>query len=241
MGQGSDAWTTVVEYIGLVVGAFAALGGEFWSAIAGAVVGGVITLLVQRQEQKASREERAEDRRLETKAQGYSLLFKVISIHASFAHIKAHVDDRLEFAKSVSTDRISAILLPIANMPSPVEFASGEMAMLLSLKDDTVFNALASLDKIHNSIIPVWTMYEARRSAIASQGENHAFDASEGKGEFDVKHGSHLEAMMYEVEAIAKELVRRAELDFKEAEEALNTLVPLLNNRLQLGVNVTGK
>ncbi|NEK56178.1 hypothetical protein GUK36_43945, partial [Rhizobium leguminosarum] len=127
----------------------------------------------------------------------YSLLFKVISIHASFGHIKAHVDERLEFGKSVKTEHVSAILLPIANPPSPIDFAPSEMAMLLSLKDDDVFNALASLDKIHNSIIPAWTMYDARRTSIASQGEDQRFDGSEGKGEFTVIRGSRLEAVMF--------------------------------------------
>lgn len=110
--------------------------------------------------------------------------------------------------------------------------------MLLSLKDDDVFNSLASLDKIHNSIIPVWALYEAKRSAISSEGENHAFDPAEGRGEFDVKRGSHLEAKIFEVEGIAKELVRRAPLDAAEAEAALSGLVPLLNQRLKLEVNI---
>ncbi|CDZ60273.1 Hypothetical protein NGAL_HAMBI2605_09260 [Neorhizobium galegae bv. orientalis] len=178
---------------------------------------------------------------MEAKSQAYSLLFKVISMHTTFTHLKAHVDERVEFGKSVKADRLSSILLPIANLPSPIEFAPAEMAMLLSLKDDDVFNSLASLDKIHNSIIPVWVMYEAKRSAIPSHGEDHAFDASEGKGEFSVKRGSHLEAMIFEVEGIARELVRRAEIDLKEAEAALGRLTPLLNDRLQLGVNVQPK
>ncbi|ASS56407.1 hypothetical protein GUK36_09245 [Rhizobium leguminosarum] len=216
-------------------------GSEFWAAIIGAVVGGLITLIAQRQEQKASRQERAEDRMLEAKGQAYSLLFKVISIHASFGHIKAHVDERLEVGKNEKNNHVSAILLPLANPPYPIDFAPSEMAMLLSLKDDEVFNALASLDKIHNSIIPVWTMYEAKRSTIAQQGENHTFDGSDGKGQFDVRRGSHLEAMMFEVEGVAKELVRRAQQDFAEANDALSKLVLLLNDRLQLGVNVTGK
>ncbi|MBB2822441.1 UNVERIFIED_ORG: hypothetical protein GGD59_005730 [Rhizobium esperanzae] len=216
------------------------LGNEFWAAIIGAVVGGAVTLIAQRQEQKASRQERAEDRQLEAKGQAHSLLFKVISIHASFAHIKAHVDERLEFGKNEKAELVSSILVPIANPPSPIDFAPSEMAMLLSLKNDDVFNALASLDKIHNSIIPAWTMYDAKRSAIAVQGENHTFDGSDGRGQFDVRRGSHLEAMIFEVEAIAKELVRRAQEDFVEANHALRKLVPLLNDRLQLGVNVTG-
>lgn len=232
--------TAVAELLASLKELAAWPGSEFWAAIIGAVVGGLITLIAQRQEQKASRQERAEDRKIEAKGQAYSLLFKVISIHASFAHIKAHVDERLEFGKSVKTEQVFAILLPIVNPPSPIDFVPSEMAMLLSLKDDDVFNALASLDKIHNSIIPAWTMYEARRSSIAAQGEDHTFDVSDGKGQFDVRRGSHLEAMMFEVEAVAKELVRRAQQDFAEANNALSKLVPLLNDRLQLGVNFTG-
>ncbi|UIY26038.1 hypothetical protein LZK76_11920 [Rhizobium leguminosarum] len=216
-------------------------GREFWAAIIGAVVGGLITLIVQRQEQKASRQQRAEDRKSEAKGQAYSLLFKVISIHASFGHIKAHVDERLEFGKSVKTEHVSAILLPIANPPSPIDFAPSEMAMLLSLKDDDVFNALASLDKIHNSIIPAWTMYDARRTSIASQGEDRTFDGSEGKGEFTVIRGSRLEAVMFEVEALAKSWCAVRNRISSKRTMLSSKLVPLLNDRLQLGVNVTGK
>lgn len=216
-------------------------GAEFWSAIAGAIVGGIIAYVIQRQERNAARKDRQEERKLEARSLGYSLLFKVISIHTTLTHLKAHVDERLTFGKSVEIDNVASVLLPIANMPSPVEFTSPEMGMLLSLKDDAVFNSVVSLDKIHNSIIPIWTIYEVKRSAIPSQGEEHSFDASEGKGEFSVRRGSHLEAMIFEVEGIARELVRRSEVDLAEAGTALAKLVPLLNDRLQLGVGVNPK
>ncbi|MFC5760490.1 hypothetical protein [Rhizobium sp. GCM10022189] len=217
------------------------LGSEFWSALAGAIVGGLIALLIQRQEQRASRKEREDDRKMEAKSHAYSLLFKTISIHSSLKHIKAHIGERLELAKQKNIASISAVLLPIANLPTPLEFAPAEMAMLLSLKDDDTFNSMVSLDKIHNSIIPVWSLYETKRAAIPTQGGNHVFDQTEGRGEFDVQRGSHLEAAMFEVEMIAKELTRRAEQDFADADLAMKKLVPLLNDRLKLGVDVTDK
>ncbi|MHC2528215.1 hypothetical protein ACVIEM_005362 [Rhizobium leguminosarum] len=122
---------------------------------------------------------------------------------------------------------ISLVLLPIANVATPIEFAPAEMAMLPSLKGDDTFNLLVSLDRIHNSIIPVWPIYEAKREAIPKQGNNHVFDKTQGRGEFDVEKGSHLEASIYEVETLAKELARRAKVDFAEADLALKTAASL--------------
>lgn len=213
-------------------------GSEFWAATVGAVVGGLITLVIQRQEQKAARRDRADDRRTEAQGQAYSLLFKVMAIHSTFHNLRSHVDECLARGKSARIQRISPVLLPIANPPMPVDFAPSEMAMLLSLKNDAVFNSLASLDRVHNSIIPVWTMYEAKRSQIPPQGKDHQFDPEDGKGEFSVQRGSHLEALMYEVEQLAVEMADRAVRDEAEAARALEVLVPLLNDRLKLGIAV---
>ncbi|MBX5170175.1 MULTISPECIES: hypothetical protein [unclassified Rhizobium] len=217
------------------------LGSEFWSALVGAIVGGLIALFIQKQEQNAARRERKDDRRMEAKSHGYSLLFKVISIHSSLTNIKKTIDDRLALAKREKIELISAVLLPIANLPTPVEFSPAEMAMLLSLKNDDAFNAVVSLDKIHNSIIPIWTIYDAKRAAIPTQSENHVFDKTQGRGKFDIMQGSHFEASVYEIETLANELVRRAEVDFLDADKAMKMLVPLLNDRLKLGVGVTNK
>ncbi|MBB4520453.1 UNVERIFIED_ORG: hypothetical protein M2435_001233 [Rhizobium sophorae] len=221
------------------LGAF--LGSEFWSALAGAIVGGLIAFLIQKQDQKAARQEREDARKMEAKSHGYSLLFKVLSIHGTFADIRSHVLESLELRERKKVSMLSSVLLPIANVATPVEFAPAEMAMLLSLKDDDTFNLLVSLDRIHNSIIPVWSIYEAKRAAIPTQSNRHVFDKTQGKGEFDVENGSHLEASIYEVEMLAKELARRAELDFAEADQAMQKLVPLLNDRLKLEISVTGK
>ncbi|WP_141105046.1 hypothetical protein [Rhizobium sp. R339] len=217
------------------------LGSEFWSALVGAIVGGLIAFLIQRQAQKAARREREDARKMEAKSHAYSLLFKVLSIHATFAHIKSHVDERIEFGQREKVGMISSVLLPIANIPTPIQFAPAEMAMLLSLKDDDTFNLLLSLDRIHNSIIPVWSIYEAKRAAIPTKGDNHVFDKTQGKGEFDVEQGSHLEASIYEVEMLATELAQRAKLDFEEADLAMKKLVPLLNDRLKLDIKVSDK
>lgn len=216
------------------------LGSEFWSAVAGAVVGGVIAYVIQRQERRAARAERLDARRSEDKAQAHSLLFKVISIQSLLGHIKQHVDERLALLEENSTD-IAGVLIPISNMPGEVNFSSAEMAMLLSLKDDETFNKVLSLDTIFNSIIPIWSLYSLKRSEMRERAIDHSFDRDEGRGTFTIKRGSLEEVLMFEVQELAATLVKRSAQDFAHAGEALAKLVKTLNERLNLGVSVVPK
>jgi hypothetical protein len=238
MDRVSEVGAAASQYVGFVIGFLALLGSEFWSTIAGAIVGGLIAYFIQRSDRKAARQEREEDRFEERKAHGYSLLFKAAAIHSSFTELKEHVDDRLAFGRKVKAVNIASVLSPIANLPPPVEFAAPEMAMLLSLKDDDVFNTVSSLDRIHNTILPAWQLYEAKRALVLPQGTIRTFDAADGKSEFTYERGGPLEVAMYEAEQLAKELVRRSKKDFAESDEALKRLVSLLNERLHLGIGI---
>lgn len=222
-------------------GFFSKLGSEFWSAIAGAVVGGLIAYMVQLKALGEAAKERKASSTETQKGLAYSLLFKVISIDSSLDGLKQHVDQGLALKERERNAHISAVLKPLANLPTPVEFSADEMALLLSLKEDDVFNSIMSLDKIHNSIIPVWNLYASLRNAVTEMQQVDNFDPDIGRSEISIKPGSPLAIKIFETEMMAAELVRRAHIDAADASRALGSLIPLLNSKLNLGVGMTRK
>jgi hypothetical protein len=134
-------------------------------AIAGAIVGGVIAYVVQIKALRESRKQREEDRRQIKQPQAHALLFKMIQIHSDFFGIQRHFDECFEAAsKKNFKGEPWQFVLPLANLPDPIHFSSDEMGMLLALKNDDVFNLVASLDVVLNGLSAAFgTMNSVRR------------------------------------------------------------------------------
>jgi len=114
---------------------------EFWSAVVGAAVGGLIAYVVQKVALIEARNQRKEDARNIQTALANSLLFKMIRIHSDMYGISRHIESCFEDAKKRKFDGEPwQFFLPLANPPDPIHFSSDEMGMLLALKNDVAFN-----------------------------------------------------------------------------------------------------
>ncbi len=143
---------------------------EFWSAIAGAIVGGVIALGIQLLALHAAAKDRREAAAERQKALGHALLFKTIQIYSHLRSFNGHLKDAQAVAEKAGQKTIIwQIVLPFANLPQRVHFSTDEMAMLLSLKDDDLFNDLVSMDELHNSTIDIFSTYTARRLSLTAE------------------------------------------------------------------------
>ena len=124
---------------------------QFWAgiigAVVGAIVGGVISYFIQRSALREARDQRREDDLRTQRALAHALLFKVIRIHSDFDAIYSHVEGCIEKAANEGfKGEPWQFVLPPANIPDAVKFSSEEMGMLLSLKNDDVFNKIAAMD-----------------------------------------------------------------------------------------------
>lgn len=143
------------------------MGTEFWAAIVGASVGGVIAFAIQLIVLIAAAKQRRKENDERTQALGYSLLFKMIKIHSNVHGFGRHLEESFADAVEGGTEREPwQIYRPLANAPSPVHFSTDEMAMLLSLKDDDLFNELFSQDSVHNGTLEIFQTLDSRRQAL---------------------------------------------------------------------------
>lgn len=211
-------------------------GSEFWSAITGAVVGGLIAFWIQNKTLVEARNERSSERLQAEKALAYSLLFKVIKIYNNLEHIRRHVDKQQTLHGEAT--RPSGYLLALANLPSAIEFSADEMSMLLSIENDDIFNSILSLDSIHNSIMPVWELYAALREKVKMSSQTIQFDPVVGRSEIEVENDSPLAVAIFEADQMAIELARRAYVDATEAKQVLEKLIACFRAKFGFTIDI---
>lgn len=208
---------------------------EFWSAIIGAVVGGGIALIGQLIAMRYERKKRAEDRLEVKRALAHSLLFKVLRIHTNFYGMYRHIEDHFERAERKGLQAQPwQIVAPLANPPKHLHFSSDEMGMLLSLKDDDVFNSLASLDVVHNSLVDLFNLMMQLRMALTDSLKASGVEGVTVSGVVSREDWQRLQPKMLEVNSLIDAMRNQAKRDFNESNRALPHLANLLMKKLDM-------
>jgi hypothetical protein len=210
-------------------------GTEFWSAITGALVGGMIAFVVQMIALRAAKSQRSEDYKLVQQGLGNSLLFKMIRIHVNFQAINRHIEACFEGAgRRGLVGEPWQFVLPLANPPNPIHFSSEEMGMLLAQKVDEVFNSVLSIDVLHNGLIDAVKTLNDRRMALTER-----IAAGKVEGEVAVGGLAHAELLairprMIELNTLIEQLRADASKAVEESGDVLDRLHQLLREKLGL-------
>ncbi len=207
--------------------------GEFWSAIVGAIVGGLIAYYVQLKELKEGRRHRAEDQKKAQEALGHALLFKILRLHTNFYGVHEHIEERFAAAKRENfKGEPWQFYLPIANLPDSIHFSADEMGMLLSLKDDETFNLVLSMDVIHNSLIAAVKVLNEERLKLTERLAAAEMNGSVASSDLTAQQMQVLAPQMHVVNDLILNLRERARTDFEESQRALEGLHSLLQRSL---------
>ena len=219
---------------------------EFWSAIVGAivgaVVGGLIAYMVQVKALHEGRKQRDEDHKRLWQALGNALLFKMMRLHSNFHGIQEHFEE--SFASAAQRkDRMEPwqFVLPLANPPDSVNFSSEEMGMLLSLKNDDVFNLVLSMDVIHNSLIDAVKVLNTERRALTERITAEEADGAVLSSNLDRDQMMALRPRMIEVNGLIDSIRDHAKRGFKESGAAMYSLHNLLRDELEITYNLESK
>jgi hypothetical protein len=212
---------------------------EFWSAIFGAVVGGLIALGSQLISSSAEKGRRREDRLISQKALGTSLLFKMVRIHSDVYGIHHHIESCYVDVRQQGDEKEPwRFMIPLANPPAHVSFSSDEMGMLLGLKDNDVFNEVLDSDVAHNSLVDIVRLITTERRDLTNQLKVHQAEGSKLSGELTKEDWLKVRPRMIEVNSLIEAARRQAKQDYESSSKTTQALVELLNAKLGLTYKV---
>jgi hypothetical protein len=212
---------------------------EFWSAIIGAVVGGLMVLAAQMLALWADRKQRREDYKRAQQALAASLLFKMMRIHANYGGVHQYIEECFEeAAKKGMHDEPWRFLLPLASLPTPIDFSSDEMSMLLQQRDDAVFNSMLEVDVLYNHFVGALALLQKWKAALFERIPPDQVSGDTGQVLLPPKEYAALRPRMIEVNALVEQLRVDARDGVKASEELLDRLQKLLRKRLDLPFKV---
>jgi hypothetical protein len=215
---------------------------DFLAAIAGSIVGGGIAYVMQKSAAREENRRRASDRKEAQQALGHSLLIKTTRIQNNILLIQKYITNSFQDAAKIGYGgRPCQIVKPLASVPPHIDFTPDELSLVMSLKDDELFNRLSQLDGIYNNFIDILTTFNARKAAL-----NEALPGIVVKDTVFSDPLPHtvrvkVDPLMYEVDELIRYLQSRAKVDSADAEKAVRGLVQALNQHLDLRVAVQQK
>ena len=218
---------------------------EAWAAIIGGVIGILgsagVGYWLQRQNLVEARIQRTDEKRERDKAMGYSILFKMIRIHTNLVHLHRHLCVTLEAQKKAGEGvEHWQVYHSLGRLPPNVSFSPDEMAMLLSLKDDDLFNDLASFDEVHNTSLDIFRGINGRHEWLKAQLPAR-MEGAVGHVELDQNQTLFFRPKMVELNMMINDAVAWCDREVPTSESLLMRLNELLRTKIDIGIKLTPK
>lgn len=208
-----------------------AIASAFGGSIVGASIGATVSFIVQRRALNAAQLQRAEDRLEVRKAQGYSLLFKMIRLASSLENLgKALRGCFAQAQRDGFTGQPHQIVTPMVPSGERIYFSPEEMALVLSL-DDKVFNDIAALDQLHNSTAAIFDLYGEKRTKVLERF-GAVMSGMMGTTGLTQAEVNWLAPRAAELDGLIAVMLERSENDGKEAWKGLMKLHAMLEKKL---------
>ena len=221
--------TTVISHI------------EFWAAVAGAIVGAIVSGLIaygiQIRVLREGRNQRAEDRRISQEALATSLIFKIGKAYSNIRALHKHLEKCFGTVGHSEPQREAwQVFLPLANFPDRISFATEEMSMLLTMNNDDVFSLVLALDDVHNSLWDTVRTLQEEHALLLEQVRVDRFEGDVGKISLDQATQLKLRPGMIRANHIAEQLRANTRRALDESKEAVSGVHNLLSNKLDLSL-----
>ncbi|MGF9757448.1 hypothetical protein AAII07_19835 [Microvirga sp. 0TCS3.31] len=129
----------------------------------------------------------------------------------------------------------------MASIPPRIDFSTGELSLLLSLRDSGLFNSLSQLDGIYNNFIDILSTFNDRKNTLNAAMPGVIVDGVVLTKPLSEDEALKLLPITHDVDQLIGDLQARAEVDRRDADRALERLALLLNDRLDLGFSIAAK
>ena len=165
----------------------------------------------------------------------------MIKIHSNLHGFAQHLEERFAEAERDGFEGEPwEIYLPLANTPAPVHFSTDEMAMLLSLKDDDLFNNIVSFDAVHNGTIEIFQTLNERRQVLTAELPAK-MDGAKGETVLTPEQLLFVEPKMVEVNMLVNSAREWCRTEDPNARTLLTRLHAVLKDRVGLTIEISFK
>ena len=211
----------------------------FWSAIAGAVVGGLIAYFIQVKALREGRKQREEDLRRTQQVLGNSLIVKMIKIYSNIRTLHEHLEECFGISSHKNPrNELWQHYKPLSTLPNPVFYSSEEMSMLMAMNNDQVFNLVLPLDTVNNTLLDTVANLQKERAMLLEQLPVDKFVGEIGKVALDKDKLLKFRPGMIALNSMLEQLHVHTKRGSSESREALFTLHKLLCDNLGLRYNL---
>lgn len=180
---------------------------DFYNTLFGAVVGGLVTLIVSVVVNGLVARQHEKDRRL---GLAYSIRYKVMRIADAVIKIQRHVDDNLRGVPD-NVEKWPLIQPFRGGSSERFEFTSDEIALFQMRDQSDYANEILDLASLHNLLLEVRTGYNADRQALgymlAAKGYVE-FDGNVGSVSEQARRDPEILPRHIEVSDLAETLIR---------------------------------
>jgi len=198
---------------------------EFFAALAGAIVGGLISLVLQHLNYR--REDRLRTRSREIKREAdreenaereavaaFLLLAKVSRAHTDISNFRKHLSEAVD--RAGPGNPLTLVTLPLASDPPKLFLSADEMILVRDIKNDQVLNDAMNFTHLHAMYVDSMKLFRELRNEIASLTSETRMD-SDGQAisVFEGANASVAQIKKQEADHLLASLVSFMDDDFR--------------------------
>ncbi len=213
---------------------------EFWAAIVGAVVGGLLALFAQWLAIRAERKQREVERFRNKQALAMSLLFKVRDMHGNYVQSRRSIEE--QFADAEQRSMVGEpwrFFKPFSSNLTHFQFTPDEKVTLLELKNDRLLNETLLLEPRHFHYVESLSTLNRLIFELVEKTVPEHVEGDQGRVELTRDEYMKLRPRMLQVNSLIDELRAEASEDAEAFGKLMEELAKAYKDKLRLPFIIT--
>lgn len=214
-----------------VASSLMSFGSEFWVAIAGAVVGGMIAVLAQWMFEYLKERKRA-------KKTGTVVFFKMLKICTNTQLLRNYIEKCFSEIDPNIGSHPCSVLRPLVGPPEKIYFSPEEVSLIASKKEDSLVVKIMDSEACYNNLLVILEKYSNLREEFYSSQPSELvgnLSRTEYKDEVEYKSAQVTIAILDDMAKIIRE---RAHQDLKESSSYFIEVSSFLKNHIGLNFKI---
>jgi hypothetical protein len=217
------------------------LGNEFWAAVVGAIIGGLISGVIQFLSFKRQDQIEREKTRQRNVLISYALMFKIMKIYSDLIQFDDHINECKAKAKENDLAEPHRYFLPLVTLPDPIMVNIDEMEVLIDEHNMDVVNRLFDLSSIHRCTIDLFKAHQSLDNQL--KAFIYVDDIHDGIAVTGIKMEdmTKVRPLMFQIDQLFGSISERSAQDRVTAKFCLDNSIKIINQKFGTKIKVESK